>query len=519
MALLTDLQEALGNPAQSFILDNATRSGEDWHSADAGQVFLPAIGPASLGDARFREEYGVSYNLVAGAMANGIASVRLVEAMAGAGMLGFFGAAGLLPAAVEEAIRELKSRCAGRPFGCNLIHSPAEPDTEREVAEILIREGVNVVEASAFLTLTLPIVRYRTAGIFTDATGQVVAPNRVMAKVSRVEVAREFLSPPPAKFLQELVESGDLTPEQARMAETIPMACDITAEADSGGHTDNRPAMTLIPTLISLRDELQREHGFGEPVRIGAAGGLATPATVACAFSMGAAYVVTGSVNQATVEAGTSDLVRRLLAEAGQADFVMAPSADMFEMGVKVQVLKRGTMFAMRAARLYEWYQRYRDLTELPAADRATLEKKYFRCSLEEEWQNTVAFFRQRDPAQISRAEKNPRHKMALLFRSYLGRASAWANSGDAGRQIDFQIWCGPAMGAFNQWVRGSFLEDPDQRRVVAVSLNLIYGAARVTRVNILRSQGVRVDPDLADFRPRPEDELLQLMGEKRVLN
>ncbi len=26
----------------------------------------------------------------------------------------------------------------------------------------------------------------------------------------------------------------------------------------------------------------------------------------------------------------------------------MAPAADMFEMGVKVQVLKRGTLFAMR---------------------------------------------------------------------------------------------------------------------------------------------------------------------------
>ena len=28
----------------------------------------------------------------------------------------------------------------------------------------------------------------------------------------------------------------------------------------------------------------------------------------------------------------------------------MAPAADMFEMGVKLQVLKRGTMFPMRAA-------------------------------------------------------------------------------------------------------------------------------------------------------------------------
>ena len=35
----------------------------------------------------------------------------------------------------------------------------------------------------------------------------------------------------------------------------------------------------------------------------------------------------------------------------------MAPAADMFEMGVKLQVLKRGTMFPMRAQKLYELYR------------------------------------------------------------------------------------------------------------------------------------------------------------------
>ncbi len=81
---------------------------------------------------------------------------------------------------------------------------------------------------------------------------------------------------------------------------------------------------------------------------------------------MGAAYVVTGSVNQACVESGTSDAVRKMLAEAGQADVTMAPAADMFEMGVKVQVLKRGTMFAMRAAKLYELYRAYPSLGSDP---------------------------------------------------------------------------------------------------------------------------------------------------------
>src|SRR4029434_793465 len=109
------------------------------------------------------------------------------------------------------------------------------------------------------------------------------------------------------------------------------------------------------------------------------AGGIATPSSVAAAFAMGAAFVVTGSVNQACVEAGSSDAVRSLLAKAGQADVAMAPAADMFEMGVKVQVLKQGTMFPMRAAKLYDLYSKHRSLDELPAGDRETLETQFFK--------------------------------------------------------------------------------------------------------------------------------------------
>src|SRR5205823_7910494 len=135
--------------------------------------------------------------------------------------------------------------------------------------------------------------------------------------------------------------------------------------------------------------------------------------SVAAAFAMGAAYVVTGSVNQACVESGSSDAVRKMLAEAGQADVAMAPAADMFEMGVKVQVLKRGTMFPMRAAKLYELYRAYPSLEAIPATERTQLEKNVFRMGLADVWQQTEDFFRGRDPGQIERAAKDAKHRMA----------------------------------------------------------------------------------------------------------
>jgi hypothetical protein len=59
-------------------------------------------------------------------------------------------------------------------------------------------------------------------------------------------------------------------------------------------------------------------------------------------------------------------------------------------------------------------------------------------------------------------------------------------------------------MGAFNEWVRGSFLEDPARREVVQIARNLLEGAAVVTRAQQLRAAGVPVPPKAFDFRPRP---------------
>ena len=165
----------------------------------------------------------------------------------------------------------------------------------------------------------------------------------------------------------------------------------------------------------------------------------------------------------------------------------------MFEMGVKVQVLKRGTMFAMRAAKLYELYRTCDGIDRIPPADRAMLEKTIFRAPLEEIWEQTRNFFLERDPAQIQRAEKDAKHRMALVFRWYLGQSSRWANRGEPSRKIDYQVWCGPAMGAFNEWTRGSFLERPENRRVVTVAMNILHGAAILLRAAHLRFQGANL--------------------------
>ena len=234
---------------------------------------------------------------------------------------------------------------------------------------------------------------------------------------------------------------------------------------------------------------------------------------LAAAFSMGAAYVVTGSVNQACVESGSSEPVRKMLAEAGQADVAMAPAADMFEMGVKVQVLKRGTMFAMRAGKLYEIYRQYPSWEAIPATERAQLEKTFFRTTFTAIWDETRDFFQRRDPTQLPKAEADPKHKMALVFRWYLGLSSRWANSGDTTRQLDYQVWCGPAMGAFNEWTKGTFLEQPANRDVVTVAVNLLYGACVQLRRETLRQQGIALSSSMMRTGPIERNELQARLG------
>ena len=92
---------------------------------------------------------------------------------------------------------------------------------------------------------------------------------------------------------------------------------------------------------------------------------------------------------------------------------------------------------------------------------------------------------------------------MALIFRWYLGSSSRWAVEGDTTRRTDYQLWCGPAVGAFNRWTAGSFLAEAGERSVTQIALNLLEGAAVVTRAHQARTYGVPVPAGAFTFVPR----------------
>lgn len=452
---------------------------------------LPIPTKDTLGDKTFKQDYNTEYCYYAGGMAHAISSAEMVIALGRAGFLGTYGSGGVSIAEISRDIDRIRKEMPDRPFIMNFLHMANNDKLEFELVNTFIKKKINVIEASAFIDLSPALLYYRISGLIKSPDGKIQSTRKIIAKVSREEIAKKFMSPPDAPIINALLKNNLITKEQAEIAGKFPVADDVTVEADSGGHTDSRPLVSLLPAMLKIRDEMQEKYNFDHKIRIGAAGGISTPAAALGAFQMGAAYVVTGSVNQGCVEAGTSDYVKKMLAQVSMADVVLAPCADMFELGAKVQVIKKGTMYPMNAQKLYDIYMKYKSIDEIPEADRNRISKNYFKASFEEIWEQVKDYFKKVDPRQIDVAEKNSKYKMALLFRWYLGNSSRWATDGVEERKMDMQIWCGQSMGAFNNWVKGTYLEHYDNRSAFAIAEHIMEGAANLLFKNIAQQMGV----------------------------
>lgn len=436
------------------------------------------ITPQRLGSEPFKQDYGLRLAYVTGAMVKGIASAPLVIRMGEAGCLGFYGSGGMGLPAVEAAVREIQAALGqGEAYGVNVLANPARPNEEMDLVDLLLRLGVRNVEASAFTQVTPALVKFRLKGA-SDGRDGVAATNRIIAKISRPEVAQLFLAPAPASMVTRLVEEGHLSRDEAACAEDIPVASDLSVEADSAGHTDMGVMAVLLPAMIRLRDQIQHRLRFRVPVRVGAAGGIGTPEAAACAFLLGADFIVTGSINQCTVEAGTSEAAKDMLQAVGVQDTAYAPAGDMFEMGSKIQVMKKGVLFPARANKLHDLWRTHAALDEIDPATRREIQDKFFHRGCDEVYRETKDYLLRAAPDEIERAERHPKAKMALVFRWYFTHTMRLALSGSPDHRADYQVHCGPALGAFNQWVSGSLHEDWRQRRVAEIGALLMQGCA-----------------------------------------
>ncbi len=431
----------------------------------------------SLGCDVYKRRHNIHYAYASGGMYYGIASQELVTAMANNGFMGFFGAGGLSLEKIEEAILFLKDNVQNTNYGINVLYNHIVSAKENAIIDLLLKHEIRNVEAASFPVVTSEIVRYRLKGVYRAKDGTVKSLNNVMAKVSRIEVAKTFMSPAPENIIEELLAGGKITKAEAEMSCEIPVANEICIEAESAGHTDRRVANIVFPSMQKLRDKLCCEHKYNEKICIGLAGGIGTPEAVAAAFVMGADFILTGSINQCTIESGTHPYVKELLSKMGIEDTDFTPTGDMFETDAKIQVLRKGVLFPVRAKKLQEIYNKYNSLLELTSEEKNFLIDKIFNGkSFDEVYNELKQYF---PSAIVEQAEHDPKAKMALIFKDYFYKSIKNAYSGNVSEKLNFQIHIGSAMGAFNDYAAGTELADHSKRSAPKIAKILMEDAAK----------------------------------------
>ncbi|MFT5082339.1 MAG: trans-AT polyketide synthase/acyltransferase/oxidoreductase domain-containing protein [Lentisphaeria bacterium] len=436
---------------------------------------------AALGCKRFKQSYGLDYAYLAGSMYRGISSKEIVVKMGQSGMLAFLGTQGQPLPDIERDLRFIQHQlCRGEAYGINLFHS-RHTAQESALVELILRNNITIVEATGYLqNLSLELVYYRLKGLQQADDGRIVAKNKIIAKLTRPEVATAFLSPAPEKIVQQLLSEKRITEQQAQYAKQVPMADDLCVVADSGGYTDKGVASVMIPTICRLRDKILSQFKYTNTIGVGAAGGIGTPEAALSAFILGADFIVTGSINQCTVEAGTSDVVKDLLQSMNIQDTDYARVDEVFDVGGHIQVLKKGGFFSTRVNTLADIYARYESLDAIDAETQEYLQDKFFGMCFEDVYRELKDKEYKHKPEVIERAETFPKYKMALLFHWYFVNASKWAIDGNEERKVDFQIMTGPALGAFNQWVKDTDLKYWKNRKVDEIATKLLAETAEL---------------------------------------
>ncbi len=430
----------------------------------------PVIRAEQLGSNAFRSRYNLKYSYLAGGMYQAISSKEMVISLADANILGFYGTGGMKLEKIKEEVQYIKAKLtADKPFGVNVVSSMENETKENNLISFLLEEEVKKLEASGYIYITKALVRYLAHGLYLQ-NGEIKRKNHIIAKVSRPEVAELFMSPAPKNIVNTLLNKEEITTEQANWLGAIPIASDICVEADSGGHTDQGVTAILLPTVKRMRDQKMKTHKYKEMIHVGAAGGIGTPEAAAAAFLLGADFIMTGSINQCSVEAGTSSLVKNMLETAAVQDTEYAPAGDMLEFGSKVQVLKKGTFFPARANKLYDIYKHNSSLEELDTAIIQQLENSYFKKKIDQILSEEKDYMINYHPEELAKLEADERYKLLIILKCYFRSSTNYATQGLEARKVDFQIQCGKAMGAFNEWVRGTGLENWKNRTVTGIA-------------------------------------------------
>jgi nitronate monooxygenase len=250
---------------------------------------------------------GVRHPIIQAPLAGGGDTPELVAAVAGAGALGFIGAAYLAPARIVEAARAVRAR-TGRPFGVSLFAPPgasgprADPGPALErLAPFYAELGVSLpgppTPAPDAFEAQLTAALATEAAVFSFTFG-VLPPDAI-----RAIRARGLLLVGTATTVQEAVA-----------LERAGVDAVVAQGSEAGGHrgTFKGPfeagmigTMALVPQVVD-----------GVAVPVIASGGIMDGRGIAAALALGAAAVQMGTAFLTCHEAGIPEVYKQAIVEA-----------------------------------------------------------------------------------------------------------------------------------------------------------------------------------------------------------
>ncbi|PLN86443.1 putative oxidoreductase [Aspergillus taichungensis] len=225
-----------------------------------------------------------------------VSSPKLAAAVTNAGGLGVFGGAVYTPAAMREALAELKDNLHDKsaPFGVDLL-TPKVGGSARKT---------NHDYTHGKLDELIEIIIESGAKLFVSAVG--LPPTHVVDRLHQSGVLYMNMIGHP-KHAQSAINNGaDLLCAQG---------------GEGGGHTGDIPTVVLIPAVKQVING-QKSKFTGKEVGLIAAGGLFNGQSLAAALMLGASAVWVGTRFILAEESGASKFHQQMLEKSGFGDIV-----------------------------------------------------------------------------------------------------------------------------------------------------------------------------------------------------
>jgi len=263
--------------------------------------------PPRWNENQLTAKLGIDYPLIQGPL-GGLSSQKLTAAVSNFGGLGSFGAHGLAPEAIKEAIAEIRS-LTSKPFAMNLWVSMED-------------EGARTSDENAFNRSLAPLTTHLAALGGPRPTFKPYSPARFedQARVlldAKVSVFSFIFGIPPREVLEEcraksIVTIGTATtPEEGVALQEAGVDVIVASGFEAGGHRGSflRSAEDSLTGTLSLVPQITDKV----KVPVIAAGGITDARGVIAALALGAEGVQMGTVFLACEESGASLLHRQAL--------------------------------------------------------------------------------------------------------------------------------------------------------------------------------------------------------------